>query len=515
MLNKREISRLKASIETNKSSWNSTFWEVFAYTQPERNYIFRQKGFTTPENQKQIMLLTNAGRLGTDIFVARLQNRLVPYKQPYIQLVPKESLSDAQERETKDLAAELSAASNERKNELGLDDLLNQSFYDLCAGTACIMSQTTRHGLSFEKMPLDEISLGTERNQTVVRNFKIQMIKVGEIFPELAGRKQIGSQFMSESNMYDEIPLSDMLYYNALDQLWEYYLLEGESVILSRQYKYSPYHIIHWSRASDMPFGNGIGQKVLPNIKRLNKYIKSKLELIPFAFPMFLTQHGAIMDKNITYKPGGHIFCRDPKQVIPVHLSKDASNFQIEISTEEMQIKEAMLDLPLPTIPTKMTATEVQAREQSSSESFNANVMRLTDVLESIAWEIVEDVFNRELFGLVDFDFEYIRQSFDMKINNDSQIDQNLIQKIQGYIAFVGQFDPQAIYQSMPRSKTLAKLQKSFNLPSELRRTPQEIDEVADTAAQAEAQAAEAQINTQMAIDQNKAVAAQEAKKEA
>jgi len=507
MLDKKELLRLRSSIETNKSSWDSTFYDCFAYAEPERNYIFRQKGFTTPANQKQVDLYTSAARIGTDVFVARLQNKLCPYKSDYIQLVPKESLEDQEESEIRNLGQELSNAANEKKNELKLDSLLNQSFYDLAAGTACLLAQNTTSGLSFAKIPLDELSLGTEQEQTVSRKFKIAACRIWELYPELVGKTVIGGYIITDSNKYDEVELNDMLYYNTKTRMYEYYVLRGDELITQRVYKTSPFHIFHWSRAADMPFGNGVIQKVLPNIKRLNKYIKSKLELIPFAFPMFFAQNGQIMDRNVNYKPGAFIFCQDPQKIVPIQMGSDTSNFRLEIQTEEIQIKEGMLDTPLPSDPTRATATEINARLQSGTESFTANVARLTDIMEEIAWKIVEDVFNSNLAGVVDFGFDFIRKSFELKINNDAQIDNVLIQKIQAYVGFVGQFDPKAIYQSMPRGESLAALQRAFNLPPELTRTSKEIDEAADQDAQAQAEMAQAQANTQMVMDTNKAQA--------
>lgn len=507
MLDTKELLRLKSSIETNKSSWDSTFYDCFAYAEPERNYIYRQKGFTSPANQKQVDLFTSAGRIGTDVYVARLQNKLCPYKADYIQLIPKESLEDQREVEIRNFGQELSNAANERKNELKVDSIINQSLYDLAAGTACILSQNTTNGLSFTKIPLDEIALGTEQEQTVCRRFKIAACRIWEIYPELMGKTTIGGFIITESNKYDEVELNDMLYYNTKTKIYEYYVLRGEEVILQRSYKKSPFHIFHWARAADMPFGNGVIQKVLPNIKRLNKYIKSKLELIPFAFPMFFAQNGTIMDRNVNYKPGAFIFCQDPQKIVPIQMGSDTSNFRLEIQTEEIQIKEGMLDTPLPSDLTNATATEINAKLQSGTESFTANVARLTDVIEDIAWKIVEDVFNSNLAGVVDFNFDFIRESFELKINNDAQIDNVLIQKIQAYVGFVGQFDPKAIYQSMPRGESLAALQRAFNLPPELTRTGQEIDEAADQDAQAQAEMAQAQVGTQMAMDTNKAQA--------
>ena len=104
------------------------------------------------------------------------------------------------------------------------------------------------------------------------------------------GKTVIGGYVIVPNNKYDEVELSDVLYYNTKTKMYEYYVLRGDEIIVQRQYKSSPYHIFHWSKAADMPFGNGVIQKVLPNIKRLNKYIKAKLELIPFAFPMFFAK---------------------------------------------------------------------------------------------------------------------------------------------------------------------------------------------------------------------------------
>ena len=51
-----------------------------------------------------------------------------------------------------------------------------------------------------------------------------------------------------------------------------------------------------------------------------------------------------------------------------------------------------MLDTPLPSDPTNTTATEINARMLSGTESFPANVARLTDIMEDIAWKIVRDI---------------------------------------------------------------------------------------------------------------------------
>ena len=504
MLSQQEVIRLKGSLATLKSTWDSKFYEVFSYTQPWRNYVYRFKGATGPESQKQVNLYTNAGQFGTDMFISRLQNRMTPYGQPYFQIFPKESLDDDIKANITPFLEELSAAVNEKKDELRLDNMIQSAYYDLSAGSTILMRQNTNRGLAFCHIPLTDISLGCEKNQSVSRTFKIPQGRLGEIYPELAERA-IQGLYVNEANKYEEKEFCDILYYDEGNKIYEYFLLMGDQIILKRQYKTSPFHIFHWSKAADMPFGNGVCQKVLPNIKRLNKYIKAKLEIIPFAFPMFFAKNGAIMDRNITYKPGAFIWCQNPNDIVPIKMNEGASTFQLEIANEEAQIKEGMLGITIPTqAQAGITATEIATRVNMSNEPFNANVTRLTEVLQDIGWDIVQDAFRSQLLGIVDFSFDELKSWCEIRINNDSQVDQNLIEKIQSYITFIGQFDPQAIYQSLSRGAVLSLLQKGYNLPVSIRRTAKEIDQAAQVESQAQAEQVQAQVETQAALDANK-----------
>lgn len=503
MLTKEELNTLINSVSTAKQSWDSTFFETFAYTQPERNYVFRAKT-GEPGNNKQVQLFTTAGKIGAAVFVARIQNKLSPYEKPYFGLQIKKSVQDETESEMREFGKVLSERINERKNELKLDDCLVESYFDLVAGTACIQRENTANGLSFHKIPLTSFALGTENKQTVVRNFKLPGATIGVTFPELRGKRKIGDVYITPQNRWEKISLTDVLFYNENMSVWEYYLLQGNNPILTRIYESSPYYIFHWDRAADMPFGTGVGTKALPNLKRLNSYIKCNLQQLPFRFPMFLAKNNAITDRNVQYKPGAFIWTSDPQSVVPIRLSDGGTGFELEVSKEEMEIKQIMLDYTLPADPKQMTAAEVYARTNASDEVVYSNVSKLTNILKQIGWDIVRDIFERELAGSVEFDFNYLQQIFDITVNNDAVMDANLIQKIQGYIQLVGAIDPQAVWQSLPRSQTLVELQNGFNLPESMRRTASEIDEAAQADAQAMAQAQNQQVQAQMAIDQNK-----------
>ena len=514
MMTKEELQTLKQSVIQSKQSWNSVFYDTFAYTQPERNYVWRMKG-GNPGNLKQVDLFTTAGKIGTAVFVARIQNKLSPYEKPYFSLKVKESIQDDVETEMREFGESLSDRANERKNELKLDDILTESYYDLVAGTACIQRHNTAYGLSFHKIPLTDFALGTENNQTIIREFKMPGAMIWTTFPELMGQVRIGSAYISKANRWEEICLCDILFFNENLKQWEYYLTQGDEIVLTRIYKDSPYYIFHWDRASDMPFGTGVGQKALPVLKRLNGYIKCNLQLIPFKFPMFISRNGNVLDRNVQMKPGGFIWTRDPSAVVPVTLSNGNTNFMIDIQKDEMEVKQLFLDYTLPADPREMTAAEVYARTQGSDEIVYSNVARLTNVIKRIGWDIIRDIFERELSGVVNFTFEYLQQVFDLEVNNESSVDTNLVQKIQNYILTVGQVDPQAVWQSISRSKTLVELQKGFNLPVSVRRTETEIDDATAADAQAVAQAQQEQIQAQMAIDDNKeqAIAEREAAK--
>lgn len=501
MMHNKELERIIKSAEASSNAWVPQFYETFCYTQPERNYIYRSAGSA---QQKQIPLFTNAGKIGADIFVNRLQNALCPIGKDFVVFSAKKSSSTDLKNQLDAVASGLSEEVNKSKTEKQLDFVIHDALYDLIAGTGVIQSHNTRNGLQYEKCRLDQVLLGTERIQTVVRKFKMIARNIGITFPELFNRTIIGNFTITEQNQFDEVDLCDILYFNEETRKYEYYLRQGNETILTRTYTSSPYHILHWSRSSDMAFGAGIGTKAVPAIKRLNSYIRNKLELLPFAFPMFVTKMGNLFSNDVQFKPGGIIQTNgDPKDLIPLKMVQEVQSFQIEIATEEMEIKQTMLDYTLPSDPKQMTAAEVYARTNPQTEMVAGNVARLTQVIKDICWELAEEIFNKQLRGLVSFDFKFLKDNLDCNIINQTGTDNEIIQRINAYISNL-QFDPTAIWQSLKRSETLEKLAKAYNLPSEIRNTAEEIEEQVQNDQQAVMDAQNAAAQAQMAIDNNK-----------
>lgn len=131
------------------------------------------------------------------------------------------------------------------------------------------------------------------------------------------------------------------------------------------------------------------------------------------------------------------------------------------------------------------------------------NVARLTQVIKDICWELAEEIFNKQLRGLVSFDFKFLKDNLDCNIINQTGTDNEMIQRINAYIANL-QFDPTAIWQSLKRSETLEKLAKAYNLPSEIRNTSEEIEQQVQNEQQAMMEAQNAAVQAQMAVDNNK-----------
>ncbi|MCQ2608548.1 MAG: portal protein [Bacteroidales bacterium] len=504
MLNQKQLSSIRSKASTAKQAWNSEYFEAMAYTQPERNEIWRVKG-GFPGNLKQIPLFTQAGKIGVDVFVARIQNKLTPYEKPYFSFRPKDSFVTEYEAELRDLCAQISKRVNERKNELRVDDILNEAYYDLAAGTAAIVRENTINGVQFKKLPITEYMLGTEQHQTVCREIRLAANLVGVYFPELRGMKNIAGRETYGPGSEEEMKLQDTLYFNEQTNRWEYYLQYNDKILLVRDYgKRSPVHLFHWTRASDMPYGTGVAMKAKPALKRLNSYIKCKLELIPFAFPMFLSTAGNFLDRNVNFKPGGRMFVRDIQGVQPIQLSQAKNDFVLEIQSEELAIKQTMLDYTLPNDPREMTAAEVYARQNPQDEMVSIAVSKMTSTIREIGWDLFDDIYARELAGVTSITLDQLHEILECEVNNDAQMDVQAINKILQYIQTVGMFDPQAIYQTLNRGRTLETLEKAYNLPIEITHTAEEIDEAADQAAQQMGAAETANIEAQMAIDNNK-----------
>lgn len=511
MLTKSQISKIRSDIASYRTSWISEFYQCFAYTIPQRNYIWRTKG-APAGNLKQVQLLTAAGTQGAQMFIARIQNKLTPFGRDWIRLLPKDSLDDSTKTDLQGFLKQYEHECNEYKDEIKLDNVLNESYYDLIAGTAVLCKKNTLSGLEFQNIPLVDVSLGLERNQTVIRKFKMKLAELAAYYPEFLGRTRIGTHIITKDTEMNDIDLCEMTYFNESTRVWEYYLMEKDKILLYRSYRSSPFKVFHWDKPSDMPYGNGVGIKANPNIRRLNMYMKANLEILPFAFPMFLARNGALFDRNIEFKPGGIIRTTgDPREVIPIELNNGSRRFELEMEREEQEIKRIMLDYTLPSDPRQMTAAEVYARTDPQEVVISTSAYRLTDVLQDIAIDIMFHIYETKLQFIEGFDmtFEELLDMIDVKIGNDSDVDSQTIQKIQSYIGTVGQFDPQAVYQSLKRSDMLESLQDAFALPTDIKRTSEEIDEQVrqDAAMQAEIQNREMQ--AQMTVDTNKELSKQ------
>lgn len=506
MLTKSKISQIKSEVSSYKTQWITDFYNCFAYTIPQRNYIWRQKGLNG--NLKQVPLYTTAGTQGAQIFISRLQNKLTPFGKKWIHLSPKDSLEDDIKTEIQGFLSEYESLCNEYKNKIRLDNTLNESYYDLLAGSSVITKKYGLNGLDFCNVPLVDIGLGLERNQSVVRNFKMKLGEIKYYYPEFIQNTQIGNHSVNKDTENQEIDLCEITYFNEMSNIWEYYLTENDQTLLARQYKTSPFKIFHWDKPFDMPYGNGVGIKANPAIRRLNMYIKTNLELLSFSFPMFLAENGALFDRNIEFKPGGIIRTTgDPRRVIPIQLSQGSQAFQFEVQKEEQEIKSIMLDYTLPNDPRQMTAAEVYARTTPQEEVISASTYRLNDVLKDIALDIMSHIYETKIKFIQGFSMTLpeLLELIEIRIGNDSDVDTQKIQKIQSFIATVGSFDPSAIYQSVKRSDMLEQLQDAFALPTEIKRTSDEIDAVVQADQQAQANMQNNAMQAQMMIDNNKA----------
>lgn len=500
-LSEKEVNKIIDKCNSTKNSWNSYYWLVFSYTQPERNIIWRENdGF--PGNLKQIPLYTNAGKTGANIFVARIQGQLTPANKKYFNFNFKESAEP--EQEIREIVELMTTRVNEIKEELNLDEVFNQAYFDLVAGTACIMREDSADGIKFKCLPINSYSLDNSDKQSISRKIKTEVGKVGLMFPELRGKTIKGKNPNNPAQREEEIELEDLLYYNPNKKNYEYYVRIDKQILLTRQYKKSPFHIFHWNKASDMPFGVGVGMQAIPAIKRLNNFIKIKLQLLPFKIPMFMATSGNIMDNNIEFKPGHILTVNDPQGVQPLPLSNADTNFDFDIEREELSIKQTFLDYTLPADPKQMTAAEVYARSNPQDEMIALNIARLTRVIKEIGWDIFDHIFETEVGRESGISLEQLHETLECQINNEAELDQNTIQKLSNYIAMLGQFDPAGIWQSLDRTKTLSLLAKSFNLPSEIRMSEEEIQNSVQQQEQAMQEAQQQEIQAQMAIDANK-----------
>ena len=375
-----------------KTVWDSVYQAVFRMTMPNRDSFYMDENI--PNNWENTRLLTNVGAEAADIFAARFQRIICTDEQTAVTIkAPVYFEDNADQRE-------IDKNITDSINMCIVPNLGNylESAYDLVAGTTVAFRSFSLTNRKFWRVPIPikDVALTkafTGETDGYYRKLKIKRAEIPAIFPETKDKK-LNGEATTERNANEELELKECTIYNYEDELWHYYVICGQDLLVDRATKICDFSSSFWTRKPGSTYGIGVGVKALPELNQLNalRYY-STFGLMFRAAPIWLANENHMLDYDrLVMKPNEIIPVqntgRDNPTLTPLQLGDDPNVAQWNQTQMEMNIKSVMLSDTIPNQTNQqMTATEIAERRARLNVTNNNMVAVAQKMLEDdVRW---------------------------------------------------------------------------------------------------------------------------------
>lgn len=375
-----------------KTVWDSLYQAVFRMTMPNRDSFYMDENI--PNNWENTRLLTNVGAESADIFAARFQRIICTDEQTAVTVKAPVYFEDTADQR------EIDSKISQSINMCIVPNLGNylESAYDLVAGTTVAFRSFSITHRKFWRVPvpIKDVALSkafTGETDGYYRKLKIKREEIPAIFPETQGKK-FGGEATTSKNANEVLELKECTVYNYEDEMWHYYVIFNQELLVDRTTKTCDFTSSFWTRKPGSTYGIGVGVKALPELNQLNalRYY-STFGLMFRAAPVWLANENHMLDYDrISMKPMEIIPVqntgRDNPTLTPLTVGDDPNVAQWNQTQMEMNIKSVMLSDTIPNQTNKqMTATEIAERRNRLNVTNNNMVAVAQRMLEDdVRW---------------------------------------------------------------------------------------------------------------------------------
>ena len=501
-----------------KSKWDNLYKQVFDYMMPARD-IEKTAGDDVETN-----IFTSIGEQSADRFVDRVQNILTPVNVDWIKFEAGYMIKRQNDNNVTEVNKELDKIAeicNVFKNTSNFDVAATEFYYDLVAGTACILilEGTYENPLRFVTVPIKELAIAEGifgEIGEVYRKFKMKS--------ELIKRQWPDAKYDDDKGYDDnkEKQLIESTYYDYDLKVWHYTVIlkEGEKILVEHDYKANPFVILRWTKCSGEVYGRGLGLKTIKDVQTLNKIMEYSLRALAFTIPVFVAQQDASFDPDdFILKPGAlnlvpSTATNNPTvSQLPVNVTHDITAYQTE--RMEMNIKRNMMDSTIPNDPSRdLTATEVAERANELKAILSNSYGRImNELLYPLIRRVVEVL---QHFGYISPEID-VRSfngfGYTIVVNTQlaNQQSQTEVQNTINALQMLFSLDPQGQYamKCVDMNKAVPFILEKMGVPKDIINSPEEIAALQQQEAQQMAQTqdveAQRQIDVSNAIEKGKA----------
>lgn len=499
-----------------KGVWDTKYDEVFDLTMPDRNNFYNNnnpKHNPSQAEDKRPNLYTSTGEQAADRFVNRIQSLLTPIGANWI------GLEAAAESENSDAINEqldrISLIANTFKAGSNFDANISEFYYDLVAGTACllVMEGDEKNPLNFKPIPINEIVIeeGVDGEvANVYRCFSMRKEIVKHQWVEL-NDMEIGDNSHDKEKTMELVECTykdydtGIFHYKVIDKKEKKFLVE-------REYRTNPFVVLRWSKCPGEIYGRGLGWKVKNDLKTLNLAVEYSLRALAFSIPTLLAQQDATVDyDDFLFEPGAinpvPSTANNNPSVTPLQMPLNVDIQQYNIDNLKMEIKKNMLDNTLPPdASAPRTATEIAQRAQELNVDITSVFGRLiSDFLMPCVKRII-DILQKYGYVSEEFDLSQIDGlGFKIKINTSlaKQQTQGEVMGILNAVSMIAQFDPsgQVMQQGLKLNELLAYTLDQMGVPNRFINSPEEMKVIAQQMAKAMREQQEQALQDEVAVE--------------
>lgn len=512
----KQIIRDCGKAYEKKGKWDNLYKDVFDYMMPARD-VEKSQGDDVHNN-----IYSSIGEQVADRFVDRVQNILTPVTVDWIKLEAGYFIKQQQNNNVTEINKNLDKVAeicNVFKNTSNFDVVMTEFYYDLIAGTACLLllEGTHENPLRFISVPIKELAIAEGifgEIGEVYRKFKMKS--------ELIKRQWPSAKFDDKEEDKGERQLIESTYYDYDDKVWRYTVIiaEGEKVLVEKEYLSNPFIILRWTKCSGEVYGRGLGLKSIKDVQTLNRIIEYSLRALAFTIPCFIAQQDASFDPDdFVLKPGAinmvpSTATNNPSiSQLPVNVTHDIQAYQTE--RMEMNIKRNMMDSTIPNDPSRdLTATEIAERANELKSILSNSFGRImTELMYPLIRRIVEVL---QHFGYIQRDID-VRDfngfGYTIVVNTQLANQQSMteVQNTINALSLLMQFDPQGLFASkcVDMNKLVPFMLEKMGVPKSYINTPEQIaalqQQEAQTLSAAQDAEAERQVAVSNAIEKGKA----------
>ena len=506
-MNEASMIRRFESAKKKRSSWESTWREIFDYTMPGRDGFDAKTGGSREDD----MIFDETAVVGVQEFASRMLQGMVPNNMRWARFEPTPTIQrNADEQELTDLQGQLDEVNKvvfEHIQSSNFQQETHEAFLDLSVGTGNLVCTDGDlvDALRFKAVGMHEVYLesgpfGRVDARHRIRNVEPNTVKAiwpkGKITSTPHGMLDGSDEGSTDTFEVLETTVRDWTREDTEVHTHTVIDLKAMETIFSETYEgigSCPWINFRWSTASGEVYGRGPAYNALAAIKTCNLTVQLILENADMAISgMWQTDDdGVINPQNIRLIPGSII----PRSTNSRGLEalKSAGNFdvaQMVLNDMRHNINRALYNETLGRREgTPISATEVAERMSELSRQVGSAYGRLQQ-------ELVHPVIRRVVYllkrqGRIELP---TLNGQEVKITTSSpllraQRNEDIQQHI-NFAGTVGQiFGPQAVQGMISAQRFVDQLARWYEVDKELLTTPDEQQEGAQQAGELMAEA--------------------------